>query len=190
MGTDDVFYEPLEGFSTGGDQDSEIERSLQRLLADLKDDGDPAPNHATDDDAFAPEPDSTLQPAPTAEQEHEQSTHDATSESQVSIPRMGGTIQVAIPEMPLEKRMEYSVVRSDIVEFVFGQLSPKYGQTSYNVEFTDGRQESVGEDSSLKGLQCTIRCACCPWVYALPFALFARGLYWLEAAPLHANTSL
>ncbi|KAJ4327315.1 hypothetical protein N0V84_002213 [Fusarium piperis] len=143
MDTDDVFYEPLEGFNTGGNQDNDIERSLQRLLADLNDDGDPDPNPGTDDDALSPDPEPTLQPVPTAEQEHEQSTHDATDEPLASIPKMGYTIQVAIPEMPLEKRMEYSVVRSDIVEFVFGELPPKRGQVSYNVEFTDGRPELI-----------------------------------------------
>ncbi|KAJ4191392.1 hypothetical protein NW755_004578 [Fusarium falciforme] len=143
MDTDDVFYEPPEGFNTGGDQDNEIERSLQRLLADLNDDGDPNPNPKTND-ASAPDPEPALDSVPTAEQEeHEQQTLDAASESQVPIPNMGYTIQVAIPEMPLEKRMEYSVVRSDIVEFVFGELPLKRVQASYKVEFTDGRQESI-----------------------------------------------
>ncbi|EEU45110.1 uncharacterized protein NECHADRAFT_80466 [Fusarium vanettenii 77-13-4] len=144
MDTDDVFYEPLEGFSTGGDQDNEIERSLQRLLADLNDDEDPNPNPETDDDAVAPDPEPAIDLEPMVEQEeHEQETHDATSESQVSIPKMGYTIQVAIPEMPLEKRMEYSVVQSEIVEFVFGELPLKRVQASYKVEFTDGRQDSL-----------------------------------------------
>lgn len=158
MDTDDVFYEPLEGFNTGGDQDNEIERSLQRLLADLKDDGDPNPNPGTND-ASTPDPESILDSVPTVEQEkHEQQTHDPTSESQVSIPKIGYTIQVAIPEMPLEKRMEYSVVRSEIVEFVFGELPLKRVQASYKVEFTDGRQESVGEYSSFK--QGVAQCDC------------------------------
>ncbi|RTE71716.1 hypothetical protein BHE90_013878 [Fusarium euwallaceae] len=143
MDTDDVFYEPLEGFNTGGDQDNEIERSLQRLLTDLNDDGDSNPNPETNDDAFAPDPEAALDPVPTVKQEHEQQTHYATSESPVPIPKMGYTIQVAIPEMPLEKRMEYSVVRSEIVESVFGELPLKRVQASYNVEFTDGRQELI-----------------------------------------------
>jgi hypothetical protein len=159
MDTDDVFYEPLENFNTGGDQDNEIKRSLQRLLADLNDDGDPNPNPGTNDDASAPDPEPALDSVPMVEQEgHEQQTHDTISESQVSIPKMGYTIQVAIPDMPLEKRMEYSVVRSEIVEFVFGELPLKRVQASYKVEFTDGRQESVGECSSFK--QGVAQCDC------------------------------
>ncbi|KAM0415751.1 hypothetical protein ACHAPT_013299 [Fusarium lateritium] len=141
METDDVFYEPPEGFNTGGDQDTEIEQSLQRLLADLNDDADANPG--LDDDAPVANMEESVHPAPPVEQEHEESNQGAENEPQDAIPKKGYRIEVAIPEMPREKRMEYSVVRSDIIEFVFGELPPKRGQVSYNVEFTDGRKELI-----------------------------------------------
>lgn len=52
-------------------------------------------------------------------------------------------IEVAIPEFPLEKRSQYVSVRSEIVEFVKSELPMKRGKTTYNIEFTDGREELV-----------------------------------------------
>jgi hypothetical protein len=57
------------------------------------------------------------------------------------------SFEVAIPEMPLEKRNEYSAVHSDIVEFISGELRSSRGIAKYHVEFTDGRQELVGGHS-------------------------------------------
>lgn len=50
--------------------------------------------------------------------------------------------QVAIPELPIDCRDEYDTVYSQVVERVNEAVGSRR-QTSYNVDFTDGRQELV-----------------------------------------------
>ncbi|KAF5010014.1 hypothetical protein FDECE_3793 [Fusarium decemcellulare] len=135
MEADDVFYESLEGIDNNNDMhDADIERSLQRLLADLDD--------APETNMMAPrEDESVADKEQTPDGDQPEQEDDAIQDSQSSTEEPSYRIEVAIPEMPLEKRMEYSVVHSDIVEFVLGEHPAEHGYVSYNVEFTDGRQE-------------------------------------------------
>ncbi|KAF4454331.1 hypothetical protein F53441_3147 [Fusarium austroafricanum] len=130
-------YEPLEGL-VNQDENS-IERSLEWLLADLNGANGALPTNL--------ETGTRTQETSNARDEHKEK----------EITRIGGgishapnaslkpsyMIEVAIPEMPMEKRNEYSTVHSDIIEFVFEKLPLVDGIVSYNTEFSDGRQELI-----------------------------------------------
>ncbi|KAM5364030.1 hypothetical protein ACJZ2D_011709 [Fusarium nematophilum] len=153
MEADDDFLEPFAGFGANdGSHEEDVEQSLQRLLAELDNDVE-TNDQLVPHDGQVSEGEQTLQEGVTIQdvaiQEEEveaQQKVEADSEPPVAAPKPGYRIEVAIPEMPLEKRREYSVVYSDIIESVFGEHPPKRGQASYTVEFTDGREELIPLD--------------------------------------------
>lgn len=144
MDTENSPYEPLEGLID--QDDNAIERSLEWLLADLNGNNGSLPANT----------DMNTERQPTAhgnmnardenkEQDIYQFEENGSSISRLSQPN--SRFEVAIPEMPIEKRNEYSPVHSNIVEFISGELPPSRGIIKYYVEFTDGRQELVGGHS-------------------------------------------
>lgn len=52
--------------------------------------------------------------------------------------------EVAIPELSVEKQSEYSTVYSSVVEQIAGVSDFTQDPLQYDVEFTDGRVDSVG----------------------------------------------
>ncbi|KAF9770252.1 hypothetical protein IL306_012226 [Fusarium sp. DS 682] len=141
MDTNNSLCEPLEGIAN--QDDNAIERSLEWLLADINGTNGSLPANVEMD------------------AETQQTAHGRTDardeDKEEKVPQIEGDLsgipmrsspsyrfEVAIPEMPIEKRNEYSAVHSDIVEFTFGELPSDHGTISYHVEFTDGRQELVG----------------------------------------------
>ncbi|CVK92562.1 related to CHD1-transcriptional regulator [Fusarium mangiferae] len=140
MDTENSPYEPLQGLID--QDDNAIERSLAWLLADLNGNNGSLPANT----------DVNTERQPTArgnmnargedkEQDIHQIEEDGSSISRLSQPNY--RFEVAIPEMPIEKRKEYSPVHSNIVEFISGELPPSRGIIKYRVEFTDGRQELI-----------------------------------------------
>lgn len=61
------------------------------------------------------------------------------------VPQLAPMLQfeVAIPELSVEKQSEYSTVYSSVVEQVTGVSDFTQDPIQYNVEFTDGRVDSV-----------------------------------------------
>ncbi|KAF4975261.1 hypothetical protein FZEAL_7928 [Fusarium zealandicum] len=141
MDIDHVVDESLEDFDNNpGAQDNNIERSLVQLLTDLDQNTETSPQPAVEDGLAH---DGEILREPVEEDALQQQEKDAAHKTPASVPTLGSRIEVAIPEMTLEKRREYSFVRSDIIEAVFGELPPKRGHISYHVEFTDGREELI-----------------------------------------------
>ncbi|KAJ4265602.1 hypothetical protein NW762_004896 [Fusarium torreyae] len=142
MDLENPFYEPLEGLAD--DDGDAIERSLEWLLADLNGANGALPSNT---DETNPEAQSASHEEIKDRQEEKEEdlprADSATPELIMPSIKPSNRFEVAIPEMSLEKRNEYSTVHSEIIEFVFGELLPRRGTVSYRVEFTDGRQELI-----------------------------------------------
>lgn len=52
-------------------------------------------------------------------------------------------LEIAIPELSVEKRSEYSIVYSSVVEQITGVSDLSQDLLQFHVEFTDGRVDSV-----------------------------------------------
>jgi chromodomain-helicase-DNA-binding protein 4 len=141
MDAENSFYEPLE--SLINQDDNAIERSLEWLLADLNGTNGSLPANVDMDRGRQPTVHGKMNARDDDKEEGiPQIEGDGSDIFRLSRPSY--RFEVAIPEMPIEKRNEYSAVHSDIVEFIFGELPPDHGIIKYRVEFTDGRQELVG----------------------------------------------
>jgi len=144
MDTENSPYEPLEGLVN--QDDNAIGRSLEWLLADLNGNNGSLPANADMDTGRQPTARGKMNAQDEdKEQDIPQIEDDGSSIFRLSQPSY--RFEVAIPEMPIEKRNEYSAVHSNIVEFIFGELPSSRGIIKYHVEFTDGRQELVGGHS-------------------------------------------
>ncbi|KAF5567719.1 CHD1-transcriptional regulator [Fusarium phyllophilum] len=140
MDTESSTYEPLEGLID--QDDNAIERSLEWLLADLNGSNGSLPPNADMDTERQPTARGNMNArGENSEQDIPRIEEDGSSVFRVSQPHY--RFEVAIPEMPIEKRNEYLAVHSDIVEFISGELPPSRGIIKYHVEFTDGRQELI-----------------------------------------------
>ncbi|KAF5651355.1 CHD1-transcriptional regulator [Fusarium sp. NRRL 52700] len=136
----DSLYEPLEDLID--QNDNAIERSLEWLLADLNGNNGSLPAYVEMETERQP----TAHGNMNAQGEDKQQGIPKIEEDGLSIFRLSQPnyrFEVAIPEMPIEKRNEYSAVHSSIVEVISGELPPSRGIIKYNVEFTDGRQELI-----------------------------------------------
>ena len=77
------------------------------------------------------------------------SREDAASDQEASIPvsdtqQAGSTgIIVEVPELPIERQIEYLATHSDVLEFVYREIHGGEGDLQYAVQFTDGREEVV-----------------------------------------------
>lgn len=144
MDTENSPYEPLQGLID--QDDNAIERSLEWLLADLNGNNGSLPAHTEMNTERQPTAHGNMNArGEDKEQDIHQIEEDGSSISRLSQPNY--RFEVAIPEMPIEKRKEHSPVHSNIVEFISGELPPTRGMIKYRVEFTDGRQELVGGHS-------------------------------------------
>ncbi|KAK2681056.1 Helicase superfamily 1/2, ATP-binding domain [Fusarium oxysporum f. sp. vasinfectum] len=140
MDTENSPYEPLEGLVN--QDDNAIGRSLEWLLADLNGNNGSLPANADMDTGRQPTARGKMNAQDEdKEQDIPQIEDDGSSIFRLSQPSY--RFEVAIPEMPIEKRNEYSAVHSNIVEFIFGELPSSRGIIKYHVEFTDGRQELI-----------------------------------------------
>ncbi|KAL7768048.1 hypothetical protein ACKLNR_002349 [Fusarium oxysporum f. sp. zingiberi] len=140
MDTENSPYEPLEGLVN--QDDNAIGRSLEWLLADLNGNNGSLPANADMDTGRQPTARGKMNARDEdKEQDIPQIEDDGSSIFRLSQPCY--RFEVAIPEMPIEKRNEYSAVHSNIVEFIFGELPSSRGIIKYHVEFTDGRQELI-----------------------------------------------
>ncbi|KAM0220381.1 hypothetical protein ACHAQD_006104 [Fusarium lateritium] len=143
MEHDSPLYEPL-GDLVNQDENA-IERSLEWLLADLNGSNGALPTDMEVDVEAQQTPRETIDTQDhdnnNKEDDPPQIKGDITEP--VISPKPTYRLEVAIPDMPMEQRSQYSTVISEIIEFVFGELPPDRGVISYRVEFTDGRQELI-----------------------------------------------
>ncbi|KAK7427888.1 hypothetical protein QQZ08_005661 [Neonectria magnoliae] len=124
MDSEDVFYESL-GPPKGDhhDMEADIDQSMHALMVDFSSvRGEDIPIVFQEDDQVqlddSPSNQSAPPPQPTPVR-----------------------IEVAVPEVPIEKREEYAVVRSEVVELVSAEVPNENGHIRCQVEFTDGREE-------------------------------------------------
>lgn len=151
MEHDSPLYEPL-GNLVNQDENA-IERSLEWLLADLNSTDGALPTNMEVDVEAQQTPQETID---TQDDENNNKDDDVPQiegdiTEPATPPKPTYRLEVAIPEMPMEQRSQYSTVVSDIIEFVNGELPPDRGVISYRVEFTDGRQELVGGFHFIQG---------------------------------------
>ncbi|KAF4988974.1 hypothetical protein FGRMN_9447 [Fusarium graminum] len=143
MEYEDPPYEPLSECIVSQDENA-IERSLEWLLADVNGSTGALPtNMEMNAEALQ-----TSHEAEDIEDQNKDEEGDVRrvvgDVAQLVVPsKPTYRLEVAIPEMSIEQRSQYSTVESNIVEFVFGELSPDRGVISYRVELTDGRQELI-----------------------------------------------
>jgi hypothetical protein len=144
-------YEPLEDLVN--QDENAIERSLEWLLADLNGSDGALPTNMEVDVEAQQTPQETIDT-----QDHgNNNKKDDLPEIEGDIPepaippKSTYRLEVAISEMPMEQRSQYSTVISDIIEFIVGELPPDRGVIGYHVEFTDGRQELVGGFHFIQG---------------------------------------
>ncbi|KAF7556104.1 hypothetical protein G7046_g6380 [Stylonectria norvegica] len=132
MDSDDVFEE-LQEPREGNDVDLDTEQSPDIVSTDIV-----ATDLVADSDEDS---ENVLQEEEAPETDREDDGN--SSGSRLASPLRNTRIEVAIPEMTFEKRSEYMSIRSEIVEFVARELAAKRGHLSYEVEFTDGREDVV-----------------------------------------------
>jgi hypothetical protein len=151
MEHDSPLYEPLRDLVN--QDENTIERSLEWLLADLNGaDGALPTNMEVDVEAQqTPQETINIQDHEDNNKEHDLPQIEGDITEPTTTPKPTYRLEVAIPEMPMEQRSQYSTVASHIIESVFGELPPDRGVISYRVEFTDGRQELVGGFHFIQG---------------------------------------
>ncbi|CAM1500676.1 Fc.00g098380.m01.CDS01 [Cosmosporella sp. VM-42] len=151
MDYDDAFWDPLEGTSDhGAAPDIELEQSPELVVTDIgmlmeEDTMDvlSEKDRQVEDEKKldAGGQDEDIREADIQEktdQEENPAIDDGTN-FKTLIPQ--NRIEVAIPEMSLEQRSEYDSIRSEIIQCVKREFPAKRGKISYNVEFTEGREE-------------------------------------------------
>ena len=161
MDYDDVFYDPPQSIGEdAGDLSMDLENSLGLVISDLA-------ANTINDDAIDAENKEDRQESDSFQQDDASARVSEENDDDRKINEQNGNtdserllgfgprsnIEVAIPEMPLEKRSEYVEVHSRIVEFVNAELPTKRGNSTYHIEFTDGREELVSESFRLQTSQ-------------------------------------
>lgn len=169
-------------------QDAIQEYSTDKLVEEQGEEQEEQEEHITRGDILSDNEDddeqSELEPSTKArqtspdeldEQETDETRNDYDYDYASSPSTPTQRIQLNVPEIPLEIRMEYVSVHSEIVESVVEELAPNEGRVEYRVEFTDGREELVGRHSCLvRSIACFTR-ICLLWLYA------SRGLLILRS---------
>ncbi|KPM36440.1 Chromatin remodeling factor mit1 [Neonectria ditissima] len=133
MDSDDDLYEslgPLNG--DHNDVEADIDQSMHALMADF--------SSVREEDI----------PIVFPEEDEMELDGSASGRSAPIAQTAPSRFEVAVPEVPIEKREEYAVVHSEVVELVLAELPDEKGHINCQVEFTDGREELLSFNELIK----------------------------------------